>query len=70
MAPNKRAENKKLLNLWLNKDLYNSFAALAKKEGVSMTSLITTHIEDVVNKHETGSAYFSSKENYRTLRSH
>lgn len=53
MAPNKRAENKKLLNLWLDKDLYSRFAAAAEHFGVSMTAVLTAYITEKVDEYET-----------------
>lgn len=52
MAPNKRAENKRLLNLWLDKDVYARFARVADAFGVSMTSILTAYITEKVEEYE------------------
>jgi hypothetical protein len=52
MAPNKRAENKKLLNLWLDKDVYARFSRAAEAFGLSMTSILTAFITEKVDEYE------------------
>lgn len=52
MSPNKRADNKKLLSLWLDRDLYNRFSKAAEHFGVTMTSILTAYIEEKVEEYE------------------
>lgn len=52
MAPNKRADNKKLLSLWLDKELYDRFSETAEHFGVTMTSILTAYITEKVDQYE------------------
>lgn len=61
MAPNKRAENKRLLNLWLDKDVYTRFSRVADAFGISMTAILTAYITEKVDEYE-------YKRKHKTLR--
>lgn len=52
MAPNKRADNKKQIGLFVDIDLLNRFRQAADAFGLTMTSLIVDYMEDTVEKYE------------------
>ncbi len=52
MAPNKRADNKRKLGLWLNVDLYEKFTEASEFFGSNMTALLTDFITEKVKEYE------------------
>lgn len=47
--PNKRAANKKNINIWIQKDIYYDFTLLAKYLGETKTNLLTEYIKDIIS---------------------
>lgn len=45
--PNKRARDKKRLNLWLNRELYRRVELYARLNGMTMTEVVVKHLKDI-----------------------
>ena len=51
MAPNKRADNKVMLRVWVEKDRLDLFKKLADSLGLNMSSIINAYILEQTNKY-------------------
>lgn len=45
--PNKRARDKKRLNLWLNRELYRRVELYSRIKGMTMTEVVVKHLKDI-----------------------
>lgn len=52
MAPNKRADNKRILGAYIDKHLYERFKKACEDAGLSMTEAIMHCVTDAVDKYE------------------
>ena len=52
MAPRQRAENKKMLGLYVDSDLVEKFQKACAYYGQTMTSAVTLFIEETVQEYE------------------
>ncbi|MBR3944717.1 MAG: hypothetical protein IKK15_06435 [Akkermansia sp.] len=52
MAPGQRAENKKMLGIYIDEKLLERFKAACEFFGFSMTTLLETYITEKANEYE------------------
>lgn len=52
MAPGKRADNKKMLGVYLDEKLIERFKAACEFFGFSMTNILETYITEKANEYE------------------
>ena len=52
MAPNKRADNKKMIGIYVDKDILRRFQGACAYFGLSMSVVLTSYIEEKANEYQ------------------